>query len=272
MQLFIKGLQGGWSSVLSLQESDTVADLKAAVEDSHGIPASEQLLTANGRLLSNAASTLATAGLQDSSSVTLLLRLCGGKGGFGALLRGQGRDGKITDNFDAMRDLSGRRIKHVEAEKRLQEWKQDAKERELEVIAMRHMKEMAKQAKADRDFQVNVEEVKREHKKAADAVVEAVHTALSEGLQHAKNGGSRPVNGTAAKPAAGTAAAAAEEQAVSPGSKRKTAEGAAAANGTAGAAAATTAAKKRKTMLDMVQGADSDEDDSSSDDASDEEA
>lgn len=27
----------------------------------------------------------------------------------GALLRGQGRDGKITDNFDAMRDLSGRR-------------------------------------------------------------------------------------------------------------------------------------------------------------------
>jgi hypothetical protein len=84
------------------------------------------------------------------------MRLCGGKGGFGALLRGQGRDGKITDNFDAMRDLSGRRIRHVEAEKKLQEWKQDAKERELEVIAMRHMKEMAKQAKADRDFQVGL--------------------------------------------------------------------------------------------------------------------
>jgi uncharacterized protein YfcZ (UPF0381/DUF406 family) len=124
------------------------------LQDSHGIPADEQLLTANGRVLSNTASTLAAAGLQDNSNVTLLLRLCGGKGGFGALLRGQGRDGKITDNFDAMRDLSGRRIRHVEAEKKLQEWKQDAKERELEVIAMRHMKEMAKQAKADRDFQV----------------------------------------------------------------------------------------------------------------------
>lgn len=124
------------------------------MQDVHGVPASEQLLTANGRLLSNAASTLAAAGLQNNSSITLLMRLCGGKGGFGALLRGQGRDGKITDNFDAMRDLSGRRIRHVEAEKKLQEWKQDAKERELEVIAMRHMKEMAKQAKADRDFQV----------------------------------------------------------------------------------------------------------------------
>jgi hypothetical protein len=125
-----------------------------ALQDSHGIPASEQLLIANGRLLSNTSSTLAAAGLQDQCSITLLLRLCGGKGGFGALLRGQGRDGKITDNFDAMRDLSGRRIRHVEAEKKLQEWKQDAKERELEVIAMRHMKEMAKQAKAERDFQV----------------------------------------------------------------------------------------------------------------------
>jgi uncharacterized protein YfcZ (UPF0381/DUF406 family) len=124
------------------------------LQESHGIPANEQLLTANGRVLSNTGSTLAAAGLQDNSNVTLLLRLCGGKGGFGALLRGQGRDGKITDNFDAMRDLSGRRIRHVEAEKKLQEWKQDAKERELEVIAMRHMKEMAKQAKADRDFQV----------------------------------------------------------------------------------------------------------------------
>eukprot|EP00882_Tetradesmus_deserticola_P021602 GHRQ01023384.1.p1 GENE.GHRQ01023384.1~~GHRQ01023384.1.p1 ORF type:complete len:238 (+),score=114.94 GHRQ01023384.1:175-888(+) len=215
MQLFVKGLQGGGNTVLSLQPSDTVADLKAAVEDSHGVPASEQLLVASGRLLSNTASTLAAAGLQDSCSVTLLLRLCGGKGGFGALLRGQGRDGKITDNFDAMRDLSGRRIRHVEAEKKLQEWKQDAKERELEVIAMRHMKELAKQAKADRDFQVNVEEVKREHQKAAGAVVEAVQSALSQGLQHARNGGrggSRPANGAAAgtatpPPAAGAAAA-----------------------------------------------------------------
>lgn len=97
---------------------------------------------------------MADCGLSHGSTVQLLLRLCGGKGGFGALLRGQGRDGKITDNFDAMRDLSGRRVRHVEAEKKLKQWEADAKERELEKLALKHMKDMAKQAKKDRDFQV----------------------------------------------------------------------------------------------------------------------
>ena len=37
--------------------------------------------------------------------MSLVLRLRGGKGGFGALLRGLGRDGSKTTNNDAMRDL-----------------------------------------------------------------------------------------------------------------------------------------------------------------------
>lgn len=124
------------------------------MQAAYNILSTEQLLTANGRILQDAQS-LECSGLQHGSTVQLLLRLCGGKGGFGALLRGQGRDGKITDNFDAMRDLSGRRIRHVEAEKKLQQWQDDAKERELEQLALKHMKEMAKQAKRDRDFQVS---------------------------------------------------------------------------------------------------------------------
>jgi hypothetical protein len=111
-------------------------------------------LTNNGRILQDN-QTLAASGLQADSTVHVLLRLCGGKGGFGALLRGQGRDGKITDNFDACRDLSGRRIRHVEAEKKLKEWEMDSKERELEKLAMKHMKEMAKQAKRQRDLEVS---------------------------------------------------------------------------------------------------------------------
>lgn len=64
-----------------------------------GIPAEEQLLSNGGRLLLEARPTR----LQHGTTLDLLLRLAGGKGGFGALLRGQGRDGKITDNFDACR-------------------------------------------------------------------------------------------------------------------------------------------------------------------------
>jgi hypothetical protein len=80
--------------------------------------------------------------------------LLGGKGGFGALLRGQGRDGKITDNFDACRDLSGRRIRHVEAEKKMKGWQKEAQERELEKVALAHMKQMAKDAKRQKHHQV----------------------------------------------------------------------------------------------------------------------
>ena len=118
------------------------------------MPAHEQLLVSQGRLLVDCCS-LSESGIGNHSTVHLLLRLCGGKGGFGALLRGQGRDGKITDNFDAMRDLSGRRVRHVEAEKKLKEWQADAKERELEKVAMQHMKEMAKQAKRQQNHEVN---------------------------------------------------------------------------------------------------------------------
>lgn len=121
------------------------------------MPVAEQLLTSlGGRPLGHAAATLADSGLAHGSTIQVLLRLCGGKGGFGALLRGQGRDGKITDNFDACRDLSGRRVRHVEAEKKLKQWEADAKERELEVLALKHMKDMAKQAKKERDYEVGV--------------------------------------------------------------------------------------------------------------------
>lgn len=83
-------------------------------------------------------------------------RLLGGKGGFGALLRGQGRDGKITTNFDACRDLSGRRIRYQTAEEKLQKWKEEEKERELEKVAMKHLKEQAKKEKLEQQAQVGI--------------------------------------------------------------------------------------------------------------------
>jgi len=52
--------------------------------------------------------------------------LRGGKGGFGANLKSSGKSGgKGTTNFSACRDLSGRRLRHVENEKALKKWYQD---------------------------------------------------------------------------------------------------------------------------------------------------
>lgn len=52
--------------------------------------------------------------------LNISLKVCGGKGGFGSLLRGQGMIARV-DNFEACRDLNGRRIRHVNDEIRLAE-------------------------------------------------------------------------------------------------------------------------------------------------------
>lgn len=112
-------------------------------------------------------------------------------------------------------------------------------------------------------LQVNVEEVKREHKEAADRVVEAVHTALAEGLnQQQKHGNSsgRSSSGDSSSGEASAEAAAAGDSGAAAGSKRK--------QGVAGAGkAGGSPAKKRKpTMLDLVEGSDSGSEDDGSDD------
>ena len=85
-----------------------------------------------------------------SAGRTVVIRLClrqlGGKGGFGALLRGgpQGVHKKKQNNFDACRDLSGRRVRHGRTEKELQEWFEKKAERE----AKRKAEKLSRKEKA----------------------------------------------------------------------------------------------------------------------------
>ena len=65
--------------------------------------------------------------------VQMLLGLDGGKGGFGSLLRALGKNiGLKTDNVEACRDINGRRLRHVNSEKKLIEWYAMEDERKLE--------------------------------------------------------------------------------------------------------------------------------------------
>ncbi|CAH8832669.1 unnamed protein product [Trichobilharzia szidati] len=57
-------------------------------------------------------------------------RLRGGKGGFGSMLRAIGSQIEKTTNHEMCRDLSGRRMRDVNMEKRLKEWYATADERE----------------------------------------------------------------------------------------------------------------------------------------------
>ncbi|KAM3930131.1 splicing regulator SDE2 [Leptodactylus fuscus] len=59
-------------------------------------------------------------------------RLCGGKGGFGSMLRALGAQIEKTTNREACRDLSGRRLRDVNHEKAMAEWIKKQAEREAE--------------------------------------------------------------------------------------------------------------------------------------------
>ncbi|EFB29652.1 hypothetical protein PANDA_016438, partial [Ailuropoda melanoleuca] len=59
-------------------------------------------------------------------------RLCGGKGGFGSMLRALGAQIEKTTNREACRDLSGRRLRDVNHEKAMAEWVRQQAEREAE--------------------------------------------------------------------------------------------------------------------------------------------
>lgn len=177
MQLFVRGLQSA-TVVLEAGVDSSVFNVKNLIEQRTGVPAGLQGLVFAGRQLDNSRS-LVSYGVVQGSTFHLVLALRGGKGGFGALLRGQGRDGKITTNFDACRDLSGRRIRHVNAEKKLADHMAQAKERELEKVAVQHIKEVAKQAKKDVEQKVNVDQVKEEQRHTLAKVQDAVQTALA---------------------------------------------------------------------------------------------
>ncbi|KAF3775464.1 SDE2-like protein [Nymphaea thermarum] len=116
-------------------------------------------------------------------SVNLLLRLRGGKGGFGSLLRGAATKAgqKKTNNFDACRDMSGRRLRHVNAERRLEEWKAEAEERKLEKIAQEFLNKQMKKDKS-KPLGVKAEKYLESYRADTSKSVEEVRAAVQESI------------------------------------------------------------------------------------------
>ncbi|KAM3183826.1 hypothetical protein ACTXT7_009574 [Hymenolepis weldensis] len=83
--------------------------------------------TVNGQLIRNCEDL---DNFDDPICIKIHPRLRGGKGGFGSMLRAIGNQIEKTNNNDMCRDLSGRRIRDVNAEAKLKEWYANASERE----------------------------------------------------------------------------------------------------------------------------------------------
>uniref|UniRef100_A0A336KV98 CSON014479 protein n=1 Tax=Culicoides sonorensis TaxID=179676 RepID=A0A336KV98_CULSO len=98
-------------------DSLKIKDFYEEIED-HGISLQSAYFTINGRILD----THSIEDLPNGSTVRVKLRLLGGKGGFGSMLRAIGAQIEKTTNREACRDLSGRRLRDINEEKRLKAW------------------------------------------------------------------------------------------------------------------------------------------------------
>ncbi|KAJ3120541.1 hypothetical protein HK100_012747 [Physocladia obscura] len=111
------------------------------------------------------------------------LRLRGGKGGFGSMLRAQGgrMASQKTTNFEACRDLSGRRLKTVNDAKKIADFKEAEPERK------RKLKEQLK-AKIEKGLKVPEQkkirfddtEFVQNHEQVLEEVKETVKKALKK--------------------------------------------------------------------------------------------
>eukprot|EP01117_Protostelium_nocturnum_P001364 TRINITY_DN1167_c0_g1_i1.p1 TRINITY_DN1167_c0_g1~~TRINITY_DN1167_c0_g1_i1.p1 ORF type:complete len:242 (+),score=137.94 TRINITY_DN1167_c0_g1_i1:209-934(+) len=172
IHLFVSVLNGRTISI-SIERTEGLCcaqQIKEEICGLEGIPSEEQRILFNGREIhSNSLEAI-----ENNSFLRLKLRLNGGKGGFGALLRGSKSGAKVT-NFDDCRDLNGRRIRHVKNEQKLQEWYQQQAKEEAE---KEKNKKKSKEWKPEITFDGN------QYRKELEEIDEAIKQSVEAGLKN----------------------------------------------------------------------------------------
>lgn len=218
-------------------------DIIGAVSKALNLSPADFYLMQNGKLLSNDMVDMTV------SPIHVCMRLFGGKGGFGSMLRAIGAQIEKTTNREACRDLSGRRLRDINEEKKVKEY--------LEKQANQDDDESAKIArKIERLRSKPKHEFKDEqYFEARSNLLDDVSDALEEGFKNATT------TSTATTSAVSSGSGSMDANSIEAGSsgvKRKT----------------TNAGKKQKKKLKGAQWLDEglssdDSDDESSDESSD---
>ncbi|XP_053347668.1 splicing regulator SDE2 [Clarias gariepinus] len=110
----------------SVPHNSTVSDLIGLLSPGEAISCLDFYVKKNGRISGG------DERLQAGAVYRLEPRLCGGKGGFGSMLRALGAQIEKTTNREACRDLSGRRLRDVNHEKEMAEWLKKQADRDAE--------------------------------------------------------------------------------------------------------------------------------------------
>ncbi|KAM5555629.1 hypothetical protein ABKV19_023515 [Rosa sericea] len=183
--LFVNLLEGKTLNLKFTTPNVSAASIKHRLFEITKIPLRHQRLLTGTRHLGDDDSVISCSDAPHHfPTVHLLLRLVGGKGGFGSLLRGAATKAgqKKTSNFDACRDMSGRRLRHVNAENKLQEWRALEEQRKMEKKGEEFLKSLAKKGKkgtGDAATEKYVKKYREESARCVSEVLDSVKEAMS---------------------------------------------------------------------------------------------
>lgn len=147
-----------------------VSSLKGEISQKYGVPLEDLSATVHGRLIADDFDLTAF-----DNVVRVFTKLVGGKGGFGSMLRAIGAQIEKTTNREACRDLSGRRLRDINEEKRLRKWLdgQEDREREAAERKQRKIEKLIAEPKIQVDLSPVYEKVRQELPDRVSAAVDA---------------------------------------------------------------------------------------------------
>lgn len=162
--------QSKWLSEVTTTRAMLTSELKDQISSELNLTLDEFYITNNGKIV--------TANeLPAQFTMSIIIRLLGGKGGFGSMLRAIGAQIEKTTNREACRDLSGRRLRDINEEKRLKTWIASQTDREQEA-------QDKKQKKLERLLEVPKHKFNdAEYEKVREELTEKVSDAVEQGFR-----------------------------------------------------------------------------------------
>ncbi|XP_046751119.1 replication stress response regulator SDE2 [Diprion similis] len=164
-------------TICSIEEGVTAEEIGQRVAQLTGLGVDDFYILHNGRLVRG-------TDLCEDGVAAIVPRLPGGKGGFGSMLRAIGAQIEKTTNREACRDLSGRRLRDINEEKRLKSWidKQATREEEAAERKKRKLERLCAQPK--HEFK------DKNYENERSTLTEKVGDAVEEGFKMAMAGSS----------------------------------------------------------------------------------
>ncbi|XP_018334121.1 replication stress response regulator SDE2 [Agrilus planipennis] len=173
-------------SITTAEDGKTLSTIKSRIFQEIGISFKDIYVLVNGKLCSEDL-------VLHNCKVHFMSRLCGGKGGFGSMLRAIGAQIEKTTNREACRDLSGRRLRDINEEQRLKTWIAQQADREKEAVE-RKKKKLEKLCQEPK-FEFKDENYDKERselpEKVEVAVLKGLQIATSSGISKKRKGEGR---------------------------------------------------------------------------------